>query len=142
MKQQSYQPLRFVYLLVALFAAMLLIARPVMADEGETPGDRAYNQGLKQGTEAGKKAGKEASWTDLTPTNPTIPEPPSDIRETTNKQHYKDGYTDGYRDGYNESWKSQHPVLTPVKVIWDLISYWLKQFFPNNQSSAAAQSMS
>ncbi|HGO1053595.1 TPA: hypothetical protein ACKZ4V_001949, partial [Streptococcus pyogenes] len=64
------------------------------------------------------------------------------IRETTNKQHYKDGYTDGYRDGYNESWKSQHPVLTPVKVIWDLISYWLKQFFPNNQSSTAAQSMS
>ncbi|HHF7450942.1 TPA: hypothetical protein ACSBSN_001497 [Streptococcus pyogenes] len=42
MKQQSYQPLRFVYLLVALFAAMLLIARPVMADEGETPGDIAY----------------------------------------------------------------------------------------------------
>ncbi|HGK8115806.1 hypothetical protein [Streptococcus pyogenes] len=142
MQQQSYQPLRFVYLLVALFAAMLLIARPVMADEGESAGDRAYNQGLEKGTEAGRKAGKAASWTDLTPTNPAIPEPPSDIKEAANKQHYKDGYTDGYKEGYNEGWKSEHPVLTPVKVIWDLISYWLQQLFPNNPSSTAAQSMS
>lgn len=135
MKQQSYQPLRFVYLLVALFAAMLLIARPVMADgENNDPANAAYYKG--------KSAGKEASWTDLTPTNPTIPEPPSDIRETTNKQHYKDGYTDGYRDGYNEGWKSQHPVLPPVKVIWDLISHWLQLFFPNNQATTTVQSMS
>lgn len=92
MKQQSYQPLRFVYLLVALFAAMLLIARPVMADgENNDPANAAYYKGKSAGEEAGKTAGKEASWTDLTPTNPTIPEPPSDIRETTNKQHYKAG---------------------------------------------------
>ncbi|HEQ9022379.1 TPA: hypothetical protein VIP22_001262 [Streptococcus pyogenes] len=142
MKQQSYQPLRFVYLLVALFAAMLLIARPVMADEEENAGDRAYNQGLKQGTEAGKTAGESAKWTDLTPPDPTIPQPPSDIKDSTNQEHYKEGYKDGYRDGYNEGWKYEHPVLTPVKVIWDLISHWLKQFFPNNQSSTAAQSMS
>ncbi|HES4440869.1 TPA: hypothetical protein VOO69_001287 [Streptococcus pyogenes] len=143
MKQQSYQPLRFVYLLVALFAAMLLIARPVMADgENNDPANAAYYKGKSAGEEAGKTAGKEASWTDLTPTNPTIPEPPSDIRETTNKQHYKDGYTDGYRDGYNEGWKSQHPVLTPVKVICDLISHWLQQFFPNNQATTTVQSMS
>ncbi|HEP1534769.1 hypothetical protein [Streptococcus pyogenes] len=144
MKQQSYQPLRFVYLLVALFAAMLLVARPVMADEGESAGDRAYNQGLEKGTEAGRKAGKAASWTDLTPpvpTDSTIPQPSSDDAES-NQGLYKEGYKDGYRDGYNESWKSQHLVLTPVKVIWDLISYWLQQLFPNNQSSAAAQSMS
>ncbi|HER1381694.1 Uncharacterised protein [Streptococcus pyogenes] len=142
MKQQSYQPLRFVYLLVALFAAMLLIARPVMADEEESARDRAYNQGLEKGTEAGKKAGKEATWTDFTPTVPEVSELPNDIEGSDNKQLYKEGYTDGYKEGYNEGWKSEHPVLTPVKVIWDLISYWLQQLFPNNQSSAAAQSMS
>ncbi|HEQ0432942.1 TPA: hypothetical protein VDZ06_001235 [Streptococcus pyogenes] len=144
MKQQSYQPLRFVYLLVALFAAMLLIARPVMADgEDNDPANAAYYKGKDDGEEAGRKAGELAKWTDLTPPDPTtIPEPPSGIEEAANKQHYKDGYTDGYKEGYNEGWKSQHLVLTPVKVIWDLISYWLKQFFPNNQSSTAAQSMS
>ncbi|HES2320073.1 TPA: hypothetical protein VNU18_001049 [Streptococcus pyogenes] len=47
MKQQSYQPLRFVYLLVALFAALLLIARPVMADEENDPWILGYKQGLK-----------------------------------------------------------------------------------------------
>lgn len=57
MKQQSYQPLRFVYLLVALFAAMLLIARPVMADEeNNDPWILGYNQGLTKGKEAGKAA--------------------------------------------------------------------------------------
>ncbi|AAK33268.2 TPA: hypothetical protein VI048_001102 [Streptococcus pyogenes] len=142
MKQQSYQPLRFVYLLVALFAALLLIARPVMADEGTNSADAAYYKGQSAGEEAGKKAGKEATWTDLTPTVPTNPETPSDIGETTNKQLYKEGYKDGYKEGYNEGWKSQYPVLTPVKVIWDLISYWLQRLFPNNQSSTAAQSMS
>ncbi|HGH9736311.1 TPA: hypothetical protein ACJPD6_001497 [Streptococcus pyogenes] len=141
MKQQSYQPLRFVYLLVALFAAMLLIARPVMADEEQTPEDRAYSQGLEKGTEAGRKAGEEATWTDLTPTVPTDPETPNDIKDA-NKQLYKEGYTDGYKEGYNEGWKSQHPVLTPIKVIWDLISHWLQRLFPNNRSSTAAQSMS
>ncbi|HFK6119286.1 hypothetical protein [Streptococcus pyogenes] len=142
MKQQSYQPLRFVYLLVALLAAMLLVARPVMADEeNNDPANTAYYKGKDDGEKAGKKAGESAKWTDLTPTVPTDLETPDDI-EDANKQHYKDGYTDGYRDGYNESWKSEHPVLTPVKVIWDLISHWLKQFFPNNQSSTAAQSMS
>ncbi|ANC23197.1 TPA: hypothetical protein VB254_001152 [Streptococcus pyogenes] len=140
MKQRSYQPLRFVYLLVALFAAMLLIARPVMADEGQSLEDQVYQRGLEKGTEEGETAGKAASWTDLTPTVPTDPETPNDIK-AANKQLYKEGYTDGYKEGYNEGWKSQHPVLTPVKVIWDLISYWLKQFFPNNQSSTAAQSM-
>ncbi|HHS7837449.1 TPA: hypothetical protein ACTQ2K_001449 [Streptococcus pyogenes] len=134
MKQQSYQPLRFVYLLVALFAAMLLIARPVMADEGTNSADAAYYKG--------QSAGEEATWTDLTPTVPTNPETPSDIGETTNKQLYKEGYKDGYKEGYNEGWKSQYPVLTPVKVIWDLISYWLQRLFLNNQSSTAAQSMS
>ncbi|ARV00517.1 TPA: hypothetical protein VE770_001091 [Streptococcus pyogenes] len=142
MKQQSYQPLRFVYLLVALFAAMLLVARPVMADEEQTAGDRAYNQGLEKGTEAGKKASESAKWTDLTPTVPTDPETPSDIGETTNKQLYKEGYKDGYKEGYNEGWKSQYPVLTPVKVIWDLISYWLQRFFPNKQATTTVQSMS
>ncbi|HGA4606625.1 TPA: hypothetical protein ACISSR_001352 [Streptococcus pyogenes] len=143
MQQQSYQPLRFVYLLVALFAAMLLVARPVMADEeANDPANTAYYKGKSAGEEAGKTAGKEASWTGLTPPDPTtIPEPPSDIGET-NKELYKDGYKDGYKEGYNEGWKSEHPVLTPVKVIWDLISYWLQRFFPNNQSSTAAQSMS
>ncbi|HEP1475135.1 hypothetical protein [Streptococcus pyogenes] len=131
MKQQSYQPLRFVYLLVALFAALLLIARPVMADEEQTAGDRAYSQGLEKGTEEGKKAGKEATWTDLTPTVPEVSELPKDI-DDSNHEHYKDGYKDGYKEGYNEGWKSQHLVLTPVKVIWDLISYWLQQFFPSN----------
>ncbi|HEP1452942.1 TPA: hypothetical protein VB456_001587 [Streptococcus pyogenes] len=62
MKQQSYQLLRFVYLLVALFAAMLLIARPVMADEEESARDRAYNQGLEKGTEAGKTAGYKEGY--------------------------------------------------------------------------------
>ncbi|KGE60329.1 hypothetical protein [Streptococcus pyogenes] len=144
MKQQSYQLLRFVYLLVALFAAMLLIARPVMADEEvNDPADAAYYKGKNDGEKAGKKASESAKWTDLTPPDPTtIPEPPSGIKDSTNQEHYKEGYKDGYRDGYNEGWKSQHLVLTPVKVIWDLISYWLKQFFPNNQSSTAAQSMS
>lgn len=113
-----------------------------MADEGETPGDRAYSQGLEKGTEAGKKAGKAASWTDLTPPVPEVPESPNDIEGSDNKQHYKDGYTDGYRDGYNEGWKSQHPVLTPVKVIWDLISHWLQRFFPNNPSTTTVQGMS
>ncbi|VGV40098.1 Uncharacterised protein [Streptococcus pyogenes] len=141
MKQQSYQPLRFVYLLVALFAAILLIARPVMADEVTNSADAAYYKGKDDGEEAGKTAGKAASWTGLTPTDPTDPVPPSDIEES-NHEHYKEGYKDGYKEGYNEGWKSQHPVLTPVKVIWDLISHWLKQFFPNNQSSTAAQSMS
>lgn len=63
MKQQSYQPLRFVYLLVALFAALLLIARPVMADEENDPWILGYKQGLTKG----KEAGKAADWTDLTP---------------------------------------------------------------------------
>lgn len=66
MKQQSYQPLRFVYLLVALFAAMLLIARPVMADEGTNSANTAYYKGQSAGEEAGKEAGQKASWTDLT----------------------------------------------------------------------------
>ncbi|HEP1347851.1 TPA: hypothetical protein VB384_001520 [Streptococcus pyogenes] len=138
MQQQSYQPLRFVYLLVALFAAMLLIARPVMADEeNNDPWILGYNQGLTKG----KEDGESAKWTDLTPTVPEVSELPSDIEEA-NKGTYKEGYTDGYKEGYNESWKSQHPVLTPVKVIWDLISYWLQRFFPNNQATTTAQSMS
>ncbi|VGQ19285.1 Uncharacterised protein [Streptococcus pyogenes] len=58
MKQQSYQPLRFVYLLVALFAALLLIARPVMADEGTNSADAAYYKGQRAGEEAGKKLPK------------------------------------------------------------------------------------
>ncbi|HHK1583208.1 Uncharacterised protein [Streptococcus pyogenes] len=120
MKQQSYQPLRFVYLLVALFAAMLLIARPVMADGEQSARDRAYDQGLKQGTEAGKTAGKAASWTDLTPTNP---EPPSDTAES-NQELYKDGYKDGYKLGYDETFSERFPLLIPVKFIWGIILYW------------------
>ncbi|VGT81453.1 TrbC/VirB2 family protein [Streptococcus pyogenes] len=136
MKQQSYQPLRFVYLLVALFAAMLLVARPVMADEGDNdPWTLGYNQGLTKG----KEAGESAKWTDMTPPDPTtIPESPNNYEETT----YKEGYIDGYKEGYNEGWKSQHPVLTPVKVIWDLISHWLQRFFPNKQATTTVQSMS
>ncbi|HEQ4398701.1 TPA: hypothetical protein ACQOJI_000798 [Streptococcus pyogenes] len=125
MKQQSYQPLRFVYLLVALFAAMLLVARPVMADEEESAGDRAYNQGLKQGTEAGKTAGESAKWTDLTPPDPTtIPELPSGIEEAANKQLYKEGYTDGYKLGYDETFSERFPWLIPVKFIWGIILHW------------------
>ncbi|EOX8275888.1 TPA: hypothetical protein VPF83_001190 [Streptococcus pyogenes] len=125
MKQQSYQPLRFVYLLVALFAAMLLVARPVMADEEESAGDRAYNQGLKQGTEAGKTAGESAKWTDLTPPDPTtIPESPSGIEEAANKQLYKEGYTDGYKLGYDETFSERFPWLIPVKFIWGIILHW------------------
>ncbi|VHG61304.1 Uncharacterised protein [Streptococcus pyogenes] len=143
MQQQSYQPLRFVYLLVALFAALLLIARPVMADEeANDPANTAYYKGKSAGEKAGKEAGQKANWTDLTPPVPEVPESPNDIEGSDNKQHYKDGYTDGYRDGYNEGWKSEHPVLTPVKVIWDLISHWLKQFFPNNPSTTTVQGMS
>ncbi|HER5569205.1 TPA: hypothetical protein VO314_001277 [Streptococcus pyogenes] len=123
MKQQSYQPLRFVYLLVALFAAMLLVARPVMADEEQTAGDRAYNQGLEKGTEAGKKASESAKWTDLTPTVPTDPETPSDIEET-NKELYKDGYKDGYKEGYNKGFGEHYPWLIPVKFIWGIILHW------------------
>ncbi|MGZ7361446.1 hypothetical protein ACXWSS_05280 [Streptococcus pyogenes] len=125
MKQQSYQPLRFVYLLVALFAAMLLVARPIMADEEESAGDRAYNQGLKQGTEAGKTAGESAKWTDLTPPDPTtIPESPSGIEEAANKQLYKEGYTDGYKLGYDETFSERFPWLIPVKFIWGIILHW------------------
>ncbi|HES8778527.1 TPA: hypothetical protein VPE63_001188 [Streptococcus pyogenes] len=125
MKQQSYQPLRFVYLLVALFAAMLLVARPVMADEEESAGDRAYNQGLNQGTEAGKTAGESAKWTDLTPPDPTtIPESPSGIEEAANKQLYKEGYTDGYKLGYDETFSERFPWLIPVKFIWGIILHW------------------
>ncbi|HEQ9697891.1 TPA: hypothetical protein VIA41_001152 [Streptococcus pyogenes] len=123
MKQQSYQPLRFVYLLVALFAAMLLIARPVMADGEESARDRAYNQGLKQGTEAGKKASESAKWTDLTPTVPTDLETPGDI-EDANKQLYKEGYTDGYKEGYNKGFGGSYPLLIPVQFIWGLILHW------------------
>ncbi|AKI36423.1 TPA: hypothetical protein VNE25_001179 [Streptococcus pyogenes] len=123
MKQQSYQPLRFVYLLVALFAAMLLVARPVMADEEQTPEDRAYSQGLEKGTEAGRKAGEEATWTDLTPTVPTDLETPDDI-EDTNKQLYKEGYTDGYKEGYNEGFGEHYPLLIPVQFIWGIILHW------------------
>ncbi len=121
MKQQSYQPLRFVYLLVALSAAMLLIARPVMADEEQTPEDIAYSQGLEKGTEAGRKAGEEATWTDLTPTDQ---EPPNNDEETTNKKHYKDGYTDGYKLGYDETFSERFPWLIPVKFIWGIILHW------------------
>lgn len=121
MKQQPYQPLRFVYLLVALFAAMLLIARPVMADEEEKdPWELGYNQGLTKG----KEDGKAADWTDLTPPDPTtIPEPPSDIEET-NKQHYKNGYTDGYKEGYNEGFGGSYPLLIPVQFVWGIILHW------------------
>ncbi|HEP1183759.1 TPA: hypothetical protein VB226_001697 [Streptococcus pyogenes] len=121
MKQQSYQPLCFVYLLVALFAAILLIARPVMADEGESLEDQVYQRGLEKGTEAGKKAGKAASWTDLTPTDQ---EPPNNDEETTNKKHYKDGYTDGYKLGYDETFSERFPWLIPVKFIWGIILHW------------------
>ncbi|HEP1406684.1 hypothetical protein [Streptococcus pyogenes] len=124
MKQQSYQPLRFVYLLVALFAAMLLIARPVMADEGQSLEDQAYQRGLEKGTEEGETAGKAASWTDLTPTDPTDPVPPSDIEGSDNKQHYKDGYTDGYKEGYNKGFGGSYPWLIPVKFIWGIILHW------------------
>ncbi|HEP1502948.1 hypothetical protein [Streptococcus pyogenes] len=121
MKQQSYQPLRFVYLLVALFAAMLLIARPVMADEGQSLEDQAYQRGLEKGTEAGRKAGKSAKWTDLTPPDQ---EPPNNDEETTNKKHYKDGYTDGYKLGYDETFSKRYPLLIPVQFIWGIILHW------------------
>ncbi|HEQ4465087.1 TrbC/VirB2 family protein [Streptococcus pyogenes] len=118
MKQQSYQPLRFVYLLVALFAAMLLVARPVMADEGDNdPWTLGYNQGLTKG----KEVGKAADWTDLTPTDP---ETPSDVGETTNKQLYKEGYTDGYKEGYNKGFGERYPLLIPIQFIWGLILHW------------------
>ncbi|HGF0474702.1 TPA: hypothetical protein ACF81J_001190 [Streptococcus pyogenes] len=112
MKQQSYQPLRFVYLLVALLAAMLLIARPVMADEGESLEDQVYQRGLEKGTEEGETAGKAASWTDLTPTNP---EPPSADAES-NQELYKEGYNKGFGERY--------PLLIPVQFIWGLILHW------------------
>lgn len=68
MKQQSYKPLHFVYLLMALLTAMLLIARPVMADEEDKdPWRLGYNQDLTKG----KEDGKVAEWTDLTPPDPT-----------------------------------------------------------------------
>ncbi|HGI1214436.1 TPA: hypothetical protein ACKS8S_001115 [Streptococcus pyogenes] len=120
MKQQSYQPLRFVYLLVALFAAMLLIARPVMADEGESLEDQVYQRGLEKGTEEGETAGKAASWTDLTPTNP---EPPSADAES-NQELYKEGYKDGYKEGYNKGFGERYPLLIPVQFIWGLILHW------------------
>ncbi|HEQ0361856.1 TPA: hypothetical protein ACF4ZG_001227 [Streptococcus pyogenes] len=120
MKQQSYQPLRFVYLLVALLAAMLLIARPVMADEGESLEDQVYQRGLEKGTEEGETAGKAASWTDLTPTNP---EPPSADAES-NQELYKEGYKDGYKEGYNKGFGERYPLLIPVQFIWGLILHW------------------
>ncbi|VGQ27644.1 hypothetical protein [Streptococcus pyogenes] len=122
MQQQSYQPLRFVYLLVALFAAMLLIARPVMADEeANDPADAAYYKGKSAGEEAGRKAGESAKWTDLTPPDQ---EPPNNDEETTNKRHYKDGYTDGYKLGYDETFSKCFPWLIPVQFIWGIILHW------------------
>ncbi|HGW2926555.1 TPA: hypothetical protein ACVNFQ_001244 [Streptococcus pyogenes] len=127
MKQQSYQPLRFVYLLVALFAAMLLIARPIMADEeNNDPANAAYYKGKSAGEEAGKEAGQKANWTDLTPTvptNPTIPQPPSHDVES-NQELYKDGYRDGYKLGYDETFSERFPLLIPVKFIWGIILHW------------------
>ncbi|HEP1296625.1 hypothetical protein ACEN5R_07560 [Streptococcus pyogenes] len=120
MKQQSYQPLRFVYLLVALFAAMLLVARPVMADEGTNSADAAYYKGKDDGEKAGKEAGQKANWTDLTPTDPV---PPSDDVES-NQELYKDGYKDGYKLGYDEIFSERFPWLIPVKFIWGIILHW------------------
>ncbi|HEQ0481728.1 TPA: hypothetical protein ACNZD0_001542 [Streptococcus pyogenes] len=109
--------------MVALFAAMLLIARPVMADEGESLEDQVYQRGLEKGTEAGKTAGQKATWTDLTPTVPTDLETPDDI-EAANKQLYKEGYTDGYKLGYDETFSERFPLLIPVKFIWGIILHW------------------
>ncbi|VTT08804.1 Uncharacterised protein [Streptococcus dysgalactiae subsp. equisimilis] len=62
MKQQSYKPLRFIYLLVALLTAMLLIARPVMADEADKdPANTAYYKGKRVGENAVKEAGQKAN---------------------------------------------------------------------------------
>ncbi|HFD5766033.1 TPA: hypothetical protein ACF41F_001665 [Streptococcus pyogenes] len=116
MKQQSYQPLRFVYLLVALFAAMLLIARPVMADEEDDPWTLGYNQGLTKG----KEAGQNANWTPPVPADPQLP---TDIGEA-NHEHYKEGYTDGYKEGYNEGFGGSYPLLIPVQFIWGIILHW------------------
>ncbi|EPT8105542.1 TPA: hypothetical protein ACO0XE_001524 [Streptococcus pyogenes] len=112
--------------MVALFAAMLLIARPVMADgENNDPANAAYYKGKSAGEEAGKEAGQKANWTDLTPTDPTtIPESPSGIEEAANKQLYKEGYTDGYKLGYDETFSERFPWLIPVKFIWGIILHW------------------
>ncbi|HES2080016.1 TPA: hypothetical protein VNS05_001457 [Streptococcus pyogenes] len=123
MKQQSYQPLRFVYLLVALFAAMLLIARPVMADEVTNSANTAYYKGQSAGEEAGKEAGQKASWTDLTPPVPEVSESPNDIEES-NKGIYKEGYKDGYKEGYNKGFGESYPLLIPVQFIWGIILHW------------------
>ncbi|CCI63603.1 MULTISPECIES: hypothetical protein [Streptococcus] len=120
MKQQSYKPLRFVYLLMALLTAMLLIARPVMADEEDKdPWRLGYNQGLTKG----KEDGKVAEWTDLTPPDPEVPKSPKDI-DDSNHEHYRDGYKDGYKEGYNEGFGGSYPLLLPVKFIWGIILHW------------------
>lgn len=121
MKQQSYKPLRFVYLLVALLTAMLRIARPVMADEeNNDPANTAYYKGKRVGENAVKEAGQKANQTDLTPTDP---EPPSYDAES-NQELYKGGYKDGYKLGYDETFSKRFPLLLPVKFIWGIILHW------------------
>lgn len=105
---------------MALLTAMLLIARPVMADEEDKePWRLGYNQDLTKG----KEDGKVAEWTDLTPPDPEVPKSPKDI-DDSNQELYKGGYKDGYKLGYDETFSKRFPLLLPVKFIWGIILHW------------------
>ncbi len=110
-----------------VFSAVLLISRPVSADQMVNQSEQTDSVGLltdsdgystneerdrKFGKQNGIDDGKNGYWPNVN--REEIPIPAKGV-------DFEDEYRDGYEEGYSEGWHQEHPLLGVVFDVFDLI---------------------
>ncbi|HHD5094574.1 hypothetical protein ACOD6R_05365 [Streptococcus pyogenes] len=131
MRRKIEKYIKWTVLFLTLFGTVLLISRPVSADQmvnqsartdnvrGLTDSDGySTNEGRDRefGKQKGNDDGKNGYWPNVNRQEITIPK----------GIDYPDKYRDGYEEGYSEGWHKEHPfqgaIFDVFVSIWGVVS--------------------
>lgn len=114
MRRKIEKYIKWTVLFLTLFGTVLLISRPVSADQMVNQSERtdnvrvltdsdgySTNEGRDRefGKQKGNDDGKNGYWSNVNRQEITIPK----------GIDYPDKYRDGYEEGYSEGWHKEHP---------------------------------
>ncbi|HFR2972071.1 TPA: hypothetical protein ACHUAE_000932 [Streptococcus pyogenes] len=114
MRRKIEKYIKWTVLFLTLFGTVLLISRPVSADQMVNQSERtdnvrvltdsdgySTNEGRDRefGKQKGNDDGKNGYWPNVNRQEITIPK----------GIDYPDKYRDGYEEGYSEGWHKEHP---------------------------------
>ncbi|HFS5623870.1 TPA: hypothetical protein ACHV1C_000590 [Streptococcus pyogenes] len=131
MRRKIEKYIKWTVFILTLFGTVLLISRPVSADQMVNQSERtdnvrvltdsdgySTNEGRDRefGKQKGNDDGKNGYWPNVNRQEITIPK----------GIDYPDKYRDGYEEGYSEGWHKEHPfqgaIFDVFVSIWGVVS--------------------